>query len=129
MNHLIPHILNVILFRRGANVALPKPVGPHDSMEPTYHHVMSDIKFPSLVQQRFFYVFLNNISLLLTIEVFLLLLQDIIEFVYLVDHSYPLTPIRKLTRFDNPNVFYIRLTVLLFCQFFKLLAKCFILRI
>jgi hypothetical protein len=43
-------------------------------MQSADHHIMSDIELSSLVEQRFFYILLNDIGLLAAIEVLFFLL-------------------------------------------------------
>lgn len=82
-------------------------------MQSADHHVVSDVELPSLVEQGFFDVFLDDISFLCSVEVLLLLLQDGIEFIEFVNDCYSLSSVGQLTWFHNPNV-----SIGLFGQFF-----------
>ena len=62
-------------------------------MQSADHHIVSDVEFPTLVQQRSLYVFLDDICFFGSIEVLLLLFQNSIELVKFVDHCYSLASI------------------------------------
>ncbi len=104
MNDRLSDILYVELVRGSADVSFPKPVGPHCSMETRNKHIMPNIKLPILVEQRLLDIFLHNIRLLSPIEMFLLLLEYVIQLIDFIYHRDPLPSIRQLSRFNNPNI-------------------------
>jgi hypothetical protein len=67
VNHFIPDIFDIVLIRAGSDVTLAKPIGPHKPMKSTDHHIVSDVKLSTFVEQWFLYVLLDNVSLLLTV--------------------------------------------------------------
>jgi hypothetical protein len=85
MNGLIPHLIDIELVAGCSDVAFSKPIGLHNPMESTHHHIMPDVKFSVLVEQRPLYIFLDNVSLLDAIEMFFFLFQDMIKLVELID--------------------------------------------
>lgn len=86
------------------------------------HHVMPYIEFPPPVEQRLLDILLDNIGLLLAIGVFLLLLYNGIELVYLIDYCYSLSPVGQLPRFYNPDI----LTTFHFLHSFELIREAFV---
>lgn len=106
MHHLITYVLHAVFIGRGAHVPLPKPVSPHYTVQTTYHHEMPYVELSTLVEQRSLQVLLDDVGLLDAIEVLLLFLQDGVQLIYLINHSYTLTPIGQLPRLDDPNVLF-----------------------
>jgi hypothetical protein len=49
VDNFVPDLINIVVVGRGANIALTEPVGTHYAVETAYHHVMTDIKFSTLV--------------------------------------------------------------------------------
>lgn len=49
MNHFIPNVFDIIVTRRSTDVTFTEPIGSHDAVESTYHHIVSDIELSSFI--------------------------------------------------------------------------------
>lgn len=49
VDNFLADVVEVELVRRSADVALAEPVGPHDSVETTDHHIVPNVEFASFV--------------------------------------------------------------------------------
>ena len=74
MDHLVAHVLQVEVEGRGPDVALPVPIRPHYAVQSGDYHVVPDIEFAALVEQRALDVLLHDVGLLCPLRVLLLLL-------------------------------------------------------
>lgn len=73
MNNFLSNIINIKFIRGSPDVALAKPISPHHAMQSAYHHIVPYIELATLVQQRFLYVFLDDISFFCAVEMLFLL--------------------------------------------------------
>lgn len=122
MDQLIAHIVKVEGIGRCSDVALAVPVSSHLPMKSCYDHVMPDIELPPFVKQRVLYILLDDISLWISIRVFLLFFKDIDKSIYLINNHNPIASIGHLSRFNDPNITYLLLPINRFFIFLTLLV-------
>lgn len=105
VNHLVTDVVEVEIVGGGADVALAEPVGAHEAVQPGDEHVVADVEFPALVKQRILDVLLNYVGLVVSVVMLLLLLEDIVQFVDLINYNDAVATVRQLPGLHNPDIF------------------------
>lgn len=80
------------------------PVSLHDAIAAVHHHVVSNIKFPSLIEKRPLDVLLKNVGLQSTIAVHLLGFEDGLDLAEVEADCDSVAAICVLSRFDDPGI-------------------------
>jgi hypothetical protein len=94
-----------IIFRRGcSNIALSIEISLHLTVHASYHHIVPNVKFSLLIEQRFFDVILNNKRFWRTISIFLLFFNNIFYFLKSQTDLNTITSVRILSWLDYPSV-------------------------
>lgn len=92
------------LVRSGPNVSFLIPICFEDSVQLTYHHVMSNIEFPSFVEKRSIYVQLHYESFFSPVIMLALAFHYRVQLIHLIDNSYAVSSISQLSWLDYPDV-------------------------
>ena len=95
---------HIKLVRCCPNVALLIPVPPHNPKHVGDQHVVPDVELSVVVQHWTIDVQLNNVSLVGSVLMLLLLVQHIVNLIELVNYCNPVPSIRKFPRLHDPNV-------------------------
>lgn len=95
----------------GAYISFFIPIGPSDAVKICYQHIVANIKFSLVIEQRTIQIQLHNksfrvLSLVILDAVLrlLTLLDYAVEFINLIDNCYPSPLIGILTWLHNPNI-------------------------
>ena len=87
-----------------SEVSLAVPVCLEVTVDGSYHHEMSDIKFSSFIEKWSIYIQLHYECFFSTIVMFFLCFYYRIELIYLIDNSNTMTSVSEFSRFDNPYI-------------------------
>lgn len=102
MDQSVSHVLQVEIFAARAQITLIIPVTLQVTVNCCHQSVRADVKLPVLIQKRLFYVLLDNVGSLLSIEV--CVRYNFFDLRKFSTHLDATPSIRVFARLDYPNL-------------------------